>query len=138
MVRKLEPWDVAQVEPFDGRFLAGFVAERYRIDQAEAFKTAVERMDPVIRGAINQDIGGDEQRISSMNVDYESAGFRHVMMPLWLTAFHYRDRVFHVMVNARTGEVQGERPWSAVKIALFVLAIVAIVTTIIGLAASRR
>lgn len=134
MVRKLEPWDVAQLQPFDGRYLAGFVAERYRIDQSEAFKTAVERMNPVIRRAINDDIGGDEQRISSMNVDYESVGFRHVMMPLWLTAFHYRDRVFHVMVNARTGEVQGERPWSVMKIALFVLMIAAVIIAIVVLA----
>ena len=134
MVRKLEPWDVAQLQPFDGRYLAGFVAERYRIDQSEAFKTAVERMNPVIRSAINHDIGGDEQRISSMNIDYESVGFRHVMMPLWLTAFHYRDRVFHVMVNASTGEVQGERPWSAVKIALFVLMIAAVILVIVALA----
>jgi hypothetical protein len=32
------------------------------------------------------------------------------------------------MVNARTSEVQGERPYSAVKITLFVVAILTIVT----------
>ena len=34
------------------------------------------------------------------------------------------------MVNARTGEVHGERPWSAGKIALLVIAIIAIAATI--------
>jgi hypothetical protein len=33
-------------------------------------------------------------------------------------------------VNARTGEVQGERPWSIAKIVALILAIVAIITTI--------
>lgn len=133
MIRKLEPWDLPNVVPFDGRYLAGFVAERYRIDQNDSFETAKVRMDPVIRRTIESDIGGDEQRILSKDVSYATVGFRHVMMPLWLTAFHYRDRVFHVMVNASTGEVQGERPWSALKITLFVLTIVAIIIAIVVL-----
>jgi hypothetical protein len=32
--------------------------------------------------------------------------------------------VFQVMVNARTGEVQGERPYSAAKITLLVFGII--------------
>jgi len=133
LLEKLEPWELGKVRPFDGRFLAGFVAERYRIDQAEGFKTAAERMYPKIRRAIESDIGGDEQRISSMNVEYERADFRHVMLPLWLTAFHYRDRLFHVTVNASTGEVSGERPYSVMKIVLLVLAIAGLIAGIIVL-----
>ena len=133
LLEKLEPWELGKVRPFDGRFLAGFVAERYRIDQAEGFKTAAERMYPKIRRAIESDIGGDEQRISSMNVEYERADFRHVMLPLWLTAFHYRDRLFHVTVNASTGEVSGERPYSVMKIVLLVLVIAGLIAGIIVL-----
>jgi hypothetical protein len=36
-------------------------------------------------------------------------------------------------VNARTGEVAGERPWSWIKIVLFVVMIVAIVVGIAAL-----
>jgi hypothetical protein len=36
-------------------------------------------------------------------------------------------RAYRVLVNARTGEVQGERPWSWVKIALLALLIAAII-----------
>jgi hypothetical protein len=38
-----------------------------------------------------------------------------------------------VMVNARTGEVTGDRPYSWIKIALFVLMILAIVAAIYAL-----
>jgi len=34
------------------------------------------------------------------------------------------------MVNGRTGEVQGERPYSWIKITLFVLMIISIIATV--------
>jgi hypothetical protein len=40
---------------------------------------------------------------------------------VWITAYRFRQTVYRVLVNARTGEVQGERPWSWIKITLFVL-----------------
>jgi hypothetical protein len=42
------------------------------------------------------------------------------------------------LVNARTGEVQGERPYSAIKIALLVISIVAVVGLIIYFASQKQ
>ncbi|MBP9204943.1 MAG: hypothetical protein KBG28_13310 [Kofleriaceae bacterium] len=134
LVDKLEPWDLGSLRPFDGKYLAGFMAERYRVDLEAGFQRAEQRMEPRIRDAIRADIGGDEQRIGSMKVRHEHVTFKHVLLPLWLSAFRYRDRVFRVSINARTGEVSGERPWSWVKITLLVLAIVAAIVGIIWLA----
>ena len=53
--------------------------------------------------------------------------FKHLLLPLWISSFRYGDRVFRVLVNARTGEVQGERPWSVPKILLLILGIAAVV-----------
>ena len=131
LVEKLEPWDLVLLRAFDGRYLAGFQAERYRVDAVESFKTAGARMEPEIRHTIKRDIGGDEQRIAHMDVSYDDVGFRHLLLPLWVTAFRYNDKLFHVTVNARTGEVAGERPWSAIKIALLVAVLAAITVAII-------
>lgn len=138
LLEKLEPWDLPSLRPFDGRYLAGFLAEKYRIDPEAAFTTAGERMKPKIRRAVESDIGGDEQRVSSMNVEYEQVGFRHLLLPLWLTAFRYNDKLFHVTVNARTGEVAGERPWSALKIVAVILVIVAVIVGIALVAAHHH
>jgi hypothetical protein len=134
LLEKLEPWDLRSLRAFEGRYLAGFLAEKYRIDPEAGFQTAGERMEPTIRKAIRRDIGGDEQRIASMDVDYRQVGFRHLLLPLWLTAFRYKDRLFHVTVNARTGEVAGERPWSVLKIVALVIVIAAIIAVIAILA----
>ena len=48
-----------------------------------------------------------------------------------ISAYRYRNKVYHFLVNARTGEVKGQRPWSWFKIlmTLFFLAMVVITLT---------
>ena len=47
------------------------------------------------------------------------------LLPLWLLSYRHGDKVFQVVVNAQTGEVQGERPYSAIKIAATVVLVLA-------------
>jgi DNA-directed RNA polymerase subunit RPC12/RpoP len=138
ILEKLEPWDLPSLKPYDGKYLAGFAAERYRVELEDGFKVADTRMEPKIRSTIHADIGGDEQRIHSMSVKHDNVTFKHVLLPLWMSSFRYGDKVFRVTVNARTGEVAGERPYSWFKILLFVLAILAVIGGVIYLATRNR
>jgi hypothetical protein len=38
-----------------------------------------------------------------------------------VSAYRYNNKVFQFLINARTGEVQGQRPYSALKITLAVI-----------------
>ena len=118
----LEPWDLANLVPYTDEYLAGFVAESYQVPLDEGFGHAKTIMDEHIAASIRQDIGGDHQRIHSTDTRYDDITFKHVLLPLWISAYRYRDRSFRFLVNARTGEVCGERPYSAAKIALAILA----------------
>jgi hypothetical protein len=120
--QRLEPWDLSNLEPYKDEYLAGFRAEKYQVDLAEGFGEAARGMEPVIRNTIEHDIGGDHQRISSMNVRHDDITFKHILLPVWISAYRFRERVYRILVNARTGKVQGERPWSFWKIFLAVMA----------------
>ncbi len=135
-LEKLEPWDLEDLVPFEESYLSGFKAETYQIDLAEGFERARTIMDGVIRQAVCQDIGGDHQRISSLHTRHHDLTFKHILLPVWISAFRYGGKTYRMVVNARTGEVQGERPWSAWKIFFFVLAMIAIIATVIVLAQS--
>ena len=120
----LEPWGLEKVEPYTAAYLAGFKAQRYQVDLDDGFGAARERMEPAIRDSVCADIGGDEQQILTLNVAVSGVTFKHLLLPVWLGAYRYQQKVYQIAVNARTGEVSGERPYSAAKIALLVLAIV--------------
>ena len=122
LAQRLEPWDLAALVAYTDDYLSGFYAERYQVELPDGFAQAQEMMVEPIRADICADIGGDEQRIDSVNTSYHDITFKHILLPVWISAYRYRDRTFRYLVNARTGEVQGERPWSALKITLFVLA----------------
>lgn len=118
----LEPWDLAALEPYDPEYLAGFRSEAYQIPLDAGFEVARAHMDAVIRRDVKFDIGGDKQRIHSVHTDISAITFKHILLPVWLAAYKYRGKTYRFVVNARTGRVQGERPWSAWKIAVAVIA----------------
>lgn len=130
-IDKLEPWDLEESVAHEESYLSGFITESYTVDLQQGFTRAQEKMKPQIERRIKRDIGGDEQRISSYQSNYPKVTFKHILLPVWINAYRYRDELYRFLVNARTGEVQGERPWSWVKITLAALAGVAVVGGII-------
>ena len=128
---KLEPWDLERLVPFADEYLSGFRAESYRVSLDEGFTKAKAIMDVAIRASIARDIGGDHQQIHSVRTQYDGVTFKHILLPVWLSAYRFKDKVYRFLVNARTGEVQGERPWSAWKITGTVLAILLVILVLV-------
>ena len=128
----LEPWDLKEsLRPYEPSYLAGFQAQRYQVTLQEGFVIAKNVMTNVIYSDVQSDIGGDEQRVGNISTSYSAVTFKHILLPVWIAVYRYRNKRYQVLVNARTGEVQGERPYSAWKIALAVTVGVAIVGAIV-------
>lgn len=123
----LEPWPFERLVPFNQQVLAGFQARTYDIPLDQGFVQARSRIDEAIRAEVRQRIGGDQQRIDSLQTEYSAITYKHLLLPLWLMSYRYRDKPYQVAVNAATGEVQGERPYSWVKITLAVVAAAAVI-----------
>lgn len=122
-ITALEPWDFNALVPYADEYLSGFRTESYTVPLETGWDHARRRIDEDIDALIRQKIGGDEQQITWKDTRYDHITFKHILLPVWISAYRYRDKVFRFMVNARTGEVQGERPWSWVKITLAVIAV---------------
>lgn len=113
----LEPWDLSALEPYQPLYLAGFRAEAYAVSLEDGFQEARLHMDRAIERDVRFDIGGDKQRISNIDTQLSRVTFKHVLLPVWLAAYKYRGKTYRFVVNGQTGRVQGERPYSAWKIA---------------------
>jgi DNA-directed RNA polymerase subunit RPC12/RpoP len=127
----LEPWDLTELRPYDPAFLSGFKAQRYQVDLAKGFDRVREVCAGVIRGDVNHDIGGDEQRIHNVTTNYSAITFKHLLLPVYAGAYRLNQKLFQIVVNGRTGEVLGDRPYSVLKIALFVAAILVILLVLV-------
>lgn len=121
ITEQLEPWDLVKLTPYQEAYLSGFRSEMYQVDLAQGFDYAREIMAARIQQDIRRDIGGDHQRIHSVDTHYADIRFKHILLPIWLSAFRFRDKTYRFVVNGRTGEVQGERPYSGWKIAFAIV-----------------
>lgn len=122
-LRALDPWNLDRLQNYEPAFLSGFQAQRYQVPLDQGYEEAKQTMAAIIEADIRRDIGGDEQQVHSRQTGYFDEAFRHLLLPVWIGAYRFQGKVYQVVVNGCTGEVQGERPYSAGKIALFIAAI---------------
>jgi Zn finger protein HypA/HybF involved in hydrogenase expression len=127
------PWDTGKALPYQPDYLSGFRTLRYDLEPDGGLERAQQTMAGEIEGDCRHDIGGDEQMVTSVDTTYSDIMFKLLLMPVWIAAYLYGGTTFQVLVNAHTGQVVAERPYSWVKIffaalaALVVAAIVAVV-----------
>jgi DNA-directed RNA polymerase subunit RPC12/RpoP len=129
-VEALEPWDLENLVPFTTEFLSGFITEKYQVNLKSGFDKACTIMNNAISSLIQRDIGGDDQRILTRNTQHKDITFKHLLLPAYVSAYNFKSKLYRFMVNARTGEVQGERPYSWIKITLAIVLGLAIIGAI--------
>jgi hypothetical protein len=103
--------------------VSGFQAEAYQVGLRDGFPIAKTTIDRQIESAVRSDIGGDHQRIHGVSTQLSDIKFKHVLLPVWISAYRYRDKAYRFVINGQTGEVSGESPKSWIKIALLAAAI---------------
>ncbi len=117
--------------PYQPEFVSGFQAEAYQVTLRDGFPIAKQYIDEAIAALIRRDIGGDQQRIHSVSTRYADVKFKHVLLPAWISAYRYRDKVYRFLINGQTGEVSGESPKSWWKIALLVVGVLVVLFMIL-------
>lgn len=126
LIDGLAPWPLHRCVPFSQQVLAGFYARTYELELEPGFGQARHQMENDLAGDVRRRIGGDEQRVHSCKTRYSAVTFKHLLLPVWLLAYRYNGTTYQVLVNAATGEVQGQRPWSWIKILCMVATLAAV------------
>lgn len=131
LLHGLEPWPMQRCIPFTQEVLTGLMARTYDIELDQCFSEAKDRIATELAQDVRRRIGGDEQRVSSIDTAYAALTFKHLLLPVWLLAYRYHDQTYQVTINAANGQVQGERPWSWLKITFAVLGAVLAVAILV-------
>lgn len=133
-VDSLKPWPLERAKPYTHEYLAGHETLRYDVEPEQGLENAKQVMAGTIRSDCRRDIGGDEQRVTSVSTAYSEVTGKLMLLPVWAGAYLHGGKSWQIVVNGCTGEVQGERPYSAVKIALAVLAALLVLIAVVLIA----
>ncbi len=138
LLARLTPWPLKDAVAFQPEYLAGYDALRYDVEPDAGLEVAKASTEKVIRGDCRADIGGDEQRVHSVHTTFAGITFKLMLLPVWLVCYLHAGRTYQVTVNARTGEVIGQRPYSAAKIAAAVVAALLVIALVVFLIVQSR
>ncbi len=127
LMSKLEPFEREELVKYKPEYLSGFFAERYSIGLREGWETVREHIDFELRQAVERQINADEVRNLSIRTSYNDIKFKLTLLPVWISAFIYKNKSYTFMVNGQTGRIAGRYPLSAIKVTLFTLLLLGIV-----------
>ncbi len=116
-------WNTKELVPYQEEYIAGFQAEAYQVGLKDAFVGGKQQIDNRVEQLVRADIGGDHQRISSLNTQYSHLTFKHILLPMWVSAYLFSGKTYRFLVNGQSGEVVGESPKSGWKIFFLVCGI---------------
>ncbi len=134
LIDTLEPWDLENLKNFDEKFLSGFESEVYQVALDDGFTYAKEYMSYEIREAVRYKIGGDKQQITDLKIHHDQSTFKYILLPIWTAHFKHKSKDYRFVINARSGQIKGERPYSKMKITLAVLASLLVLGTFLFVA----
>ena len=125
MLRKVEPFDTQKALPYQTEYLSGYIAEHYTLGVKDGFKIAQQRMCESLGQKQEIELLRRYDCVDTMNViaSYEDVTFKHILLPIWIISYHYKDKNYQFLLNGETGKYYGDYPKSKVKIALIVITI---------------
>ncbi len=127
LLAKLEPWATEELKNFDLRWLSGYSTYEYNLTLEEGNREAKSVMKSIINDDVLRSIGGDEQRVYSISTNYLDEKFALPLLPVWSSSFSYAGKEYNIIINAVSGKVVGERPYSYWKILFLVVSILIVV-----------
>jgi hypothetical protein len=110
-----------QAVDYNNDAIMGFDEESYDVKLTDAFEEAKSFADDRIRSEVRRDIGGDEQRIFTVNTAYSDLSYKLLLIPFWSSTYIFKGKSYTYIVNGQTGNAHGTRPYSAVKITFAII-----------------
>ncbi|MEM1339287.1 MAG: DNA helicase PriA [Bacteroidota bacterium] len=128
---KIARWNLKLLQPFNSSFLRGFITEKYTIPLKQGHLAAKGEAEQIAQRWCRQDIGGDTQRITRMDMQLSEETFKHILLPVYISAYRYNGKEYNFFVNGENGQISGSRPYSFWKIFLAVLFGILVIGTIV-------
>ncbi len=125
LMRDVEPFHTADNKKYKPEYVAGFIAERYSIGLQQAWekakKTIGQKLEANIEEKVREEHHADHVRIANIRTGYFGVTFKYLLLPVWLSSYRYKGKVYHFMVNGQSGKAGGQAPTSLLRVAVAVL-----------------
>jgi DNA-directed RNA polymerase subunit RPC12/RpoP len=135
LLKRIQPFKLENLVTYNPDYLAGWQAQVYDIPLETAWEEGKATMREQSKQQCHQDIHSSHVRNFSMTADFGEEAWRFILLPVYLTAYRYEERVFQVLVNGQSGAIGGQKPvdWWKIWLVIALMLLPALVVGLIGL-----
>lgn len=130
---RIKPFNLPALKRYEPYFLAGWLCEEYTVERATALEVCQQHFYQRERQNIASFLPGD----TSSNLDVETR-FSHIssdlcLLPVYITTYRYRGKLYRFLVNGQTGNVAGDKPVAYGRVAILVILVLVAIAAVVGL-----
>ncbi|MEA4815791.1 MAG: hypothetical protein VB120_02920 [Lachnospiraceae bacterium] len=130
----VEPFVTKENVIYSPKYIAGFASERYSVGLKDAWEKAKilisRRLDNSITREIRARHNADRVSNLSLSTIYTNIKYKYLLLPVWLSSFKYRGKLYQFAINGQTGRVSGKTPISPLRVAVAIFIFIAILAFI--------
>jgi len=133
------PFDLADGVPPDKVDLDNAIFEQFSLPRKYARPLARQGLEAAETEACAACVPGRSRNVH-VNVLVSEMSSEPVLLPVWIMAYKFRDKLYRFLVNGQTGRATGEAPISLAKLAgavVTALAIAAVIALLLGILGRR-
>ena len=142
LMSRIEPFDTSANVAYQPKYLEGFTAERYSIGLKDGWSAATEKMnrqiESGIREVVRKQFNADHVDSIKADTSFDKTTYKYLLLPVWMSAFTYKDKVYRFLVNGQSGKVGGKTPVSGLRVGLAIAIAVAVIAGLIFLMKACR
>lgn len=133
LMDSLEPFDYNELTSYNHSYLAGFLADKYDVNEVEGLKRVTSRAKDTAIDLMKNTVGHSEKKVINDGIRVSSRYTHYIMLPVWLLNINYNNKTYTFAMNGQTGKTIGNIPigvketliWSGIIFSiLFVLGII--------------
>lgn len=128
LLQSVQPYDLTGLCRYRAEYLSGFAAENPSVPLQKGWDNARDRIENHMVALAKQDIlsRADEARVNQAETSHANTRYKLTLLPMYLSSFRYKDRIYRILVNGQTGKCSGESPVSPWRVLALVLLLAAI------------
>lgn len=111
LMESLEPFDMSQAVSFQTAYLAGYLADKYDVDEQQSMERANARVKKSTEDAFAATVQGFATVIpENSNIRLHSGKARYALLPVWILNTTWKGQRYTFAMNGQSGKFVGNLP----------------------------
>jgi len=126
LMESVEPYNFSDAVPFQTAYLAGYLADKYDVTDAESVERANERIKKSTEEEFRKTVTGyNTVTAENTYINLQNAQAKYALYPVWMLNTQWNGKKYTFAMNGQTGKMVGDLPCDNKKYWLLTIAFIA-------------